>query len=81
MADKDKREYVKGVLKDDDSSPLQRALYRLWLKPLARPRGDQTQGGAIIPGLTPDKTEKTPARQRRAEPAADPVKSTKHSGE
>eukprot|EP00873_Tetraselmis_striata_P033168 jgi/Tetstr1/453432/TSEL_040414.t1 len=44
MADKEKREYVKGVLKDDDSSPLQRALYRLWLKPLARPRGDQTQG-------------------------------------
>ena len=56
MQDPEERARVKQILKDDDGdgglgSSLQRALYRMWLKPLARPRGDQTQGGTIVPGL------------------------------
>lgn len=51
MSDKDKRARIREKIADE-SKPFQRWLYRLWLKPLARPRGDQTRGGTVIPGLT-----------------------------
>jgi hypothetical protein len=36
----------------DDSRPLERFMYKLWLKPFPRPRGDQTEGGTVLPGIT-----------------------------
>jgi|AntAceMinimDraft_1070359.scaffolds.fasta_scaffold156511_1 hypothetical protein len=34
-----------------DDRGLERWMYRLWLKPMARPRGDQTKGGTVVPGM------------------------------
>jgi len=64
MKDAEKRAQVK-TLKKDDSRPLQKALYGLWLKPLARPRGDQTRGGAVIPGFTDTAAKKPSSSEAR----------------
>lgn len=53
--DEAKRAMIKELFasegREGDDRGLERWLYRLWLKPMARPRGDQTKGGTVIPGL------------------------------
>lgn len=48
---------------EGDNRGFERWLYRLWLKPIARPRGDQTKGGTVIPGLSDDSS---PRDERKA---------------
>eukprot|EP00976_Prorocentrum_cordatum_P069832 1179706-Prorocentrum_minimum.AAC.4 len=42
----------------DDSRALEQFLYKMWLKPLPRPRGDQTKAGTVIPGVQDAPTQK-----------------------
>merc|ERR1711879_959510 len=48
LKDKEKRTSIKKLMADE-SRPLEKALVKQLLKPLPRPRGDQTKGGTIIP--------------------------------
>jgi len=50
LQDENKKKYVKDLMADD-SRALERILYKAWLKPLPRPRGDQTKEGTVIPGV------------------------------
>eukprot|EP00238_Polyblepharides_amylifera_P004189 CAMPEP_0196593496 /NCGR_PEP_ID=MMETSP1081-20130531/75797_1 /TAXON_ID=36882 /ORGANISM="Pyramimonas amylifera, Strain CCMP720" /LENGTH=130 /DNA_ID=CAMNT_0041917499 /DNA_START=295 /DNA_END=687 /DNA_ORIENTATION=- len=49
LQDKGRRKYIKD-LKQDESRKAEWWLYKQWLKPIPRPRGDQTKGGEVIPG-------------------------------
>ena len=51
--DAEERARVKAALRDNDR-PLQQAFTKELLKPLPRPRGDQTANGRVVPGLTDD---------------------------
>ena len=53
--DEAKRAMIKELFasegQEGDDRQFERWLYRLWLKPIARPRGDQTKGGTVVPGM------------------------------
>lgn len=57
LADKEKRALVKDIM-NDESRPVKKWFMSQWLKPMARPRGDQTQFGAGIVGTNANDKQK-----------------------
>lgn len=69
-ADEDRRAYLRELMASEgtagDDRGVERWWTRLWLKPIPRPRGDQTKGGTVIPGVSPEAPRAKGGRSRSA---------------